>query len=95
MSQFDSGDMRIRTMELSEGQTVPSHKHNFHHTTYINKGAVRLEMPDETVVVRASDERNWKLIPAAIEHLIVALEDGTRVHCLYPIIAERGEAGFW
>ena len=90
--QFDCGPLRFRTMDLSKDQVVPSHRHNFAHPTMVQAGGVRLEMPEGTFEVWAKDgaDQIVKLVPAGIEHKIVALVDGTRVFCIYPHRDEDG-----
>ena len=74
---------------MAAGEVVESHRHNFDHTTFINKGSARVERLDDSgVVVRAVvkhayEAHNWVLIEAGVEHRIVALEDGTIYLCVY------------
>jgi quercetin dioxygenase-like cupin family protein len=86
-----SGNILIRPMEFeSAGKTVDGHAHNFDHTTYVVRGALRIEQLDadtgevvRTADKKASDGQNWVLIRAGAVHRITALEDNSLGHCIY------------
>lgn len=87
-----SGNIFIRGVDppgLSAGTIVPSHAHNFDHTSYVPRGAVLFEKLDEqdnvvaAAVKRAGEDRNWILIYAGERHRLTILEDGTIYHCLW------------
>ena len=88
--EYVSGNIFIREMSLpKKGDVVKGHTHNFDHTTYVVRGAVRIESlnPDGSVkqsaVKTAKDGKNWVLIKAEVCHRITALEDNTMAHCIY------------
>ena len=85
-----SGNIFIREMKFEKaGDVVTGHTHNFDHTTYVVRGALRIEaLADDSSVLRsvekrASDGHNWVLIKAEVRHRITALEAGTTAHCIY------------
>lgn len=85
-----SGNIFIRPMEFDNvGAVVDGHVHNFDHTTYVVRGAVRIEQLDDdgnvvrTVEKKASDGQNWVLIRAGVIHRLTALEPDTLAHCIY------------
>jgi quercetin dioxygenase-like cupin family protein len=83
------GNVFIREMRIEKaGDVIEGHAHNFDHTTYIAKGAVRIDRLDGEIVTqsvekRASDGRNFVLIKAGVKHRITALEDKSIGHCIY------------
>ncbi len=84
-----SGNVFIREMRFQKaGDVVEGHKHNFAHTTYVARGALRIERLEGDEVVqsvekRATDGRNWVLIKAGVCHRITALDDQSIGHCIY------------
>jgi hypothetical protein len=95
-----SGNIFLRPMEFAKaGDSIIGHAHNFDHTTYVPRGALRFELVEplttfadgtvatwnvlKTVEKRAVDPRNWALIRAHAYHRITALEDDSRGHCIY------------
>ncbi len=96
--EFVSGNVFIREMffEKSE-QSRDGHKHNFDHTTYVVRGALRFERLAEdgsithTIRKRASDGHNWVLIKAGVKHRIIAEEDNSLGHCIYSHRNSQGE----
>lgn len=84
-----SGNVFIREMRFQKaGDVVEGHTHNFDHTTYVARGALRIERLDGDQVVqsvekRATDGRNWVLIKAGVCHRITALDDASIGHCIY------------
>lgn len=93
-----SGNIFIRPMEFAKaGDIVDGHTHNFDHTTYVVRGAVRIEQLDEMGnVLRAVDKaavdgHNWVLIKASVVHRITALSDNTLAHCIYAHREPQGE----
>jgi quercetin dioxygenase-like cupin family protein len=96
--EFVSGNVFVREMRFtSAGDVVEGHAHNFDHTTYISKGALRVEqLADDGSVVKAveksaSDGRNWVLIKAGVKHRITALTDGAMGHCIYAHRTAQGD----
>jgi hypothetical protein len=99
VAKYVSGNIYIYVMEalaVKDG-VVPPHSHNFDHTTYIVRGAARIEKLDKdgsverSIVKRATDEQNWVLIRAGVLHRITSLEHGTVGHCIYSHRDARGE----
>ena len=85
-----SGNIFIRPMTFEKaGSVVEGHKHNFDHTTYVVRGAVRIESLDDSGAViksidkAASDGFNWALIKAGVCHRLTALTDNAHAHCIY------------
>lgn len=99
--RYLSGSICILTSDrpMRLGEVVLGHRHNFDHTTYINKGAMEITLlevdevnghgdplrarPALTKIVRASDPVNWFLILKGRHHVLKALEEGTVYHCIY------------
>lgn len=88
----------IREMALRRaGEVVHGHAHTFAHTTYVTRGAVRIERlgPDgqveRAIEVRAADGLNWALIRAGVCHRITALEDDSMAHCIYAHRTPQGD----
>lgn len=93
-----SGNIFIRPMEFARsGESVEGHEHNFDHTTYVVRGALRFEKLDadgnmtRSIEKRAVDGRNWVLIEAGVKHRITALEDNSLGHCIYAHRNPQGE----
>lgn len=96
--EFISGNIFVREMAFEKaGNVVHGHTHNFDHTTYVARGALRFEQLDgEGSVVRSVDKRstkgrNWVLIKAGACHRITALEDHSMGHCIYSHRDPQGE----
>lgn len=94
--EFIAGNIFVRPMHFEKaGQVIEGHAHNFDHTTYVIRGAIRVETPFEqtrrVVEKRASDGHNWLLIRAGVAHKITALEDDTEAHCIYAHRNPQGE----
>ena len=96
--EFVSGNVFIREMAFEKaGQVVEGHTHNFDHTTYCIRGALRIERLDadgkveKAIEKRASDGHNWVLIKAESRHRITALEDDSMGHCIYSHRNPQGE----
>ena len=82
--EFISGNILIRPMRFeAAGDVVEGHAHNFDHTTYVVRGAIRIEADGRSVEKRAAEGHNWVLIKAGVKHRITALEDNTLGHCIY------------
>lgn len=99
--EYISGNIHVRVPQeaMHAGQVILGHRHNFDHTTYIQKGSVEVSLlkatrVDEldrpldaeaeiTRVIHCTDVQNWFLILAGRFHLIRALEEGTVYHCIY------------
>lgn len=87
-----SGNIFIRPMAFKKaGDVVEGHTHNFDHTTYVVRGAVRVEGNGRSVEKKASDGHNWLLIRAGVSHQITALGDDTLCHCIYSHRNPQGE----
>jgi quercetin dioxygenase-like cupin family protein len=87
---FISGNIFVREMRFDRvGGARDGHRHNFDHTTYVVRGAIRIEQLAEdgsvvrAVEKRAVDGRNWVLIRAQTAHRVTALEANTIAHCIY------------
>lgn len=98
MLEFVSGNIFVREMALlKKGHVISGHVHAFDHTTYVVRGAIRIEIlgPDGEVQQasdkRAIDGRNWALIRAGAIHRITALEDNTTAHCIYAHRSPQGD----
>jgi len=96
--EFVSGNIFMREMRFEKaGQVVNGHTHNFDHTTYVVKGALRIEQLGEndevlrSVEKRAADGQNWALIRKGVKHRITALEDYSLGHCIYAHRDPQGE----
>ncbi len=96
--EFACGNVYIRQMPFPHaGQVCDPHAHAFDHTTYVVRGAIRIEKLNadgsvaETVAKRAVDGDNWTLILAGVGHRITALEDNTLAHCIYSHRTPQGE----
>ena len=88
--EFASGNVFIREMRFEKtGDVIEGHTHNFDHTTYVARGALKIESLHEdgtvkqTAIKRAGDGHNWVLIKADVTHRITALEDFSVGHCIY------------
>jgi quercetin dioxygenase-like cupin family protein len=55
--EFVSGNIFIREGLLSAGDTTPGHAHNFDHTTYVPRGAIRFEKLGEPIAWSTSLDR--------------------------------------
>lgn len=80
VTEFVSGSVYIREMRFEKaGEVVDGHAHNFDHTTYLPRGAFRIEqLTDDDEVIRAVEKRaseshNWVLIRAGARHRITAI----------------------
>ncbi len=98
MAELVSGNLLIRPMEFERaGGVVEGHSHNFDHTTYVVRGALRFEHLDaggtvlRAVDKHATDGHNWALIKAGAIHRITALEDNSLGHCIYSHRNPQGE----
>ncbi len=96
--EFTSGNIFVREMRFEKaGAVVDGHGHNFDHTTYVVRGAMRIELLDDagnvlrTVEKKATSGFNWILIGAGKKHRITALEDDTVGHCIYAHRTAQGE----
>ena len=88
--EYASGNVFIREMRFDKaGDVVQGHAHNFDHTTYCARGAMRIESLHADGSVKDSTEidadkgMNWALIKAGVTHRITSLRDGTIGHCIY------------
>lgn len=94
-----SGNIFIRPMTFAGiGSVVEGHVHNFDHTTYVVRGALRFEQLDpvtgevlKTIDKKASDGHNWVLIRAEMCHRITSLEEDSLGHCIYAHRNPQGE----
>lgn len=89
MAIYVSGNIHIREMFFAlAGVVVEGHAHNFDHTTYVIRGAVKIERLDadgnvvQIVTKKASDGQNWVLIKAGVLHRLTAMEDNSMGHCI-------------
>ena len=96
--EFRSGNIFLREMRFEKaGDVISGHEHNFDHTTYIVKGAVRIDRLDaegnieRSIVKRAVDGFCWVLIKAGVRHQLTALEDNSLGHCIYSHRNAQGE----
>ena len=98
--EFVSGNLFIRTPDvpMKQGEVVKGHLHTFDHTTYVQRGLLRIERVrclreasgvmlewtvDSTVEIRSTDPINWVLIDKDTWHVLTALEDDTVYQCIY------------
>lgn len=95
--EFISGNIFIRkAFEASDtlaGRVLDGHKHNFDHTSFVWRGAVRVRatLPDGTRVEREFHAPSHFLVRADVLHEITALEDGTEFWCVYAHRDPQGE----
>lgn len=96
--EYDTGsNVFIREMVFHHaGGEREGHAHNFDHTTYVVKGAIKVERLGadgavERIVQVTAGEHGWILIRAGVRHRITALEDGTIAHCIYAHRDAQGE----
>jgi quercetin dioxygenase-like cupin family protein len=96
--EFVSGNNFIRPMQFAAvGEVVDGHAHNFDHTTYCTRGAVRIEKLDadgnalQAIELHAVRNYNWALIKAGVSHRITALEANSMCHCIYAHRTPQGE----
>jgi hypothetical protein len=88
--EYQSGNIMMRPMFFEyAGEVMEGHHHNFDHTTVVFAGSALIErlsddgVVERAVTVKADSKHNWVLIKAKSYHRITALEDNTRVHCIY------------
>ena len=76
------GGIYFRAILLQSGMVVPQHTHNHDHATYVGSGSVRLWVND----LHAGDYSAGQAIEikGGQEHLFMALEDNTRLACVWP-----------
>ena len=67
---------------LKKDAVVPEHHHESEQITYIMEGALKFQLEDKEVVVRAGEVL---LIPSNVPHRAVALEDTLDVDIFSPI----------
>lgn len=96
--EYISGNIFIREMRFAKaGDATSGHEHNFDHTTYCVRGALRVEAlnADDTVaqttILRATDGLCWALIKAGVRHRVTALEDLSIGHCIYSHRTPQGD----
>ena len=96
--EYVSGNIFIREMAFDKaGDVVESHTHNFDHTTYVIRGALKIESLDaegnvlKSVEKKASNGHNWVLIKKDVIHRLTALEDNSMGHCIYAHRDAQGE----
>ena len=96
--EYVSGNIFIRQMHFENaGDAIEGHEHNFDHTTYVVRGALRFEKLDasgnveRSIEKRAAEGHNWILIKAGVRHRITALEDHSMGHCIYSHRSPQGE----
>lgn len=89
------GNVFIRRIELDyRGQTLPGHKHNYDHATFVGKGRVRVKWTsptDGSVRFRELEGPDWFEVPAHADHEIVALSNGCVCFCVFAVRDESGE----
>lgn len=89
-----SGNIFIRPSGvLAKGATIDGHTHNFHHTTIVFAGSVRVEAttPDGRTISRDFKAPDSFLVLKDVAHRITALEDGTVYWCVYAHRTPEGE----
>lgn len=96
--EYECGNIFIREMRLEKaGNIIAGHEHNFDHTTYCARGAMRVESLNADGTVKDSTEidadkgLSWVLILAGVRHRITALRDNTIGHCIYAHRTPQGE----
>lgn len=93
------GNIFVRPMTFGgkAGTVVEGHEHNFDHTTYVVRGAVRIERlavdgaVERVVDKRATDGHNYLLIKAGVRHRLTALTDDALAHCIYAHRTPQGD----
>lgn len=95
--EYIQGNIFVREMYFAKaGDVVEGHRHNFDHTTYVARGALRIEsLADDGSVLRSVEKRagglNFVLIKAGVQHRITALEDDSMGHCIYAHRTPQGD----
>lgn len=98
VTEWVSGNIFLRPMRFAKaGDVVKGHAHNFDHTTFVTRGAVRIERltdlgeVQDSVDKAAEDTFNWVLIRAGVIHRITALRDDSLANCVYAHRDPQGE----
>ena len=99
MGQYQIGPhLYVRDGDVNTGIVVPTHDHNFGHSTMITRGSALIEKLAsvdgpvvDSCIRRASDKVNHAYIDAGVFHRITGLEDGTHYMCLYSLYLPGGE----
>ena len=95
--EYACGNVFIREMRFDGLKPIEGHAHNFDHTTYCARGAMRIEsLADDGSVRQAteldsSEGLSWALIEAGVRHRITPLREGTIGHCIYAHRTPQGE----
>jgi quercetin dioxygenase-like cupin family protein len=95
--EYVSGNIFIREGgPLAKDEVVEGHGHNFDHTTYVVRGAFKIERlvdgaVTQSVIKRAGQLKSWVLIKAHADHKLTALEDNSVYHCIFAHRDPQGE----
>ncbi|HCZ47704.1 MAG TPA: hypothetical protein DCZ11_01715 [Gammaproteobacteria bacterium] len=95
--EYACGNVFIREMRFDGMRPIEGHAHNFAHTTYCARGAMRIEALADDGAVRQAAEidadkgLSWALISAGVRHRITPLREGTIGHCIYSHRTPQGE----
>jgi quercetin dioxygenase-like cupin family protein len=74
--------MTLARLELKAGAFVPLHNHANEQISMIMSGALRFELGDQEVIVRAGEMLR---IPGGVPHSALALEDSVAVDLFSPV----------
>lgn len=99
MAEYACGNIYIREGRMEKaGDLVAGHGHNFDHTTYCARGAIRVESLNDDGSVKDSTElradeaiKSWALIKRGVLHRLTALQDGSLYHCIYAHRTPQGD----
>lgn len=92
--EYASGNIYLRPVVLhKKGDSIPGHKHNFDHTTFVTKGSVHVLATCDEGCKKEKDFKAGEhfLVKAEWLHLITALEDETEFTCIYSHCTPQGE----
>ena len=91
LSEDVMGNIFVRRNRMRKGEVIHGHAHAFDHVSYCTHGAVTVRAGEQVRTIRASDDRNYILIRAGVEHEITALEERTKFDCVYSHRTPQGE----
>jgi quercetin dioxygenase-like cupin family protein len=74
--------MTVARLELRLGAKVPRHSHPNEQITMLTAGALRFELGDEELVLRAGEILP---IPGGVPHAVEALEDSVAIDVFAPV----------
>lgn len=75
-------DMTIGLVLIDAGTSLPLHKHVHEQITYMLKGELKMQIGDETVVLKPG---TVQVIPSNVEHGAIALSDCELIDVFNPV----------